>query len=153
MYTGTVQVVPCSGETGYAFGTEGSGQGQFQYPSGITVYHNRLFIADWGNNRIQVCYQVHMATTSTSTITPETTTTTMTATATTMMTTDMTVTTKQQQRRRRRRRRRQQQQQLLLLKLLQQQQQWKQQQVQLYIVVTGIYSWLFQTLFLTLHSD
>ncbi|XP_065186161.1 E3 ubiquitin-protein ligase TRIM71-like [Sycon ciliatum] len=49
-----VQVVPFSGETGYAFGTEGSGQGQFQYPSGITVYHNRLFIADRENHRIQV---------------------------------------------------------------------------------------------------
>ncbi|XP_065186151.1 uncharacterized protein LOC135816975 [Sycon ciliatum] len=49
-----VQVVPCSGETEYAFGTEGSGQGQFQYPSGITVYHNRLLIADEDNHRIQV---------------------------------------------------------------------------------------------------
>ena len=92
MYTGTVQVVPCSGETGYAFGTEGSGQGQLKGPTGITVYLNRLFIADRNNHRIQVSYQVHMATTST--ITPETTTTAMTATATTMMTTEMTVTTK-----------------------------------------------------------
>ncbi|XP_065186138.1 mitogen-activated protein kinase kinase kinase 7-like [Sycon ciliatum] len=49
-----VQVVPCSGETGYAFGTEGRGQGQFQYPSGITVYHNRLLIADEKNHCIQV---------------------------------------------------------------------------------------------------
>ncbi|XP_065186154.1 uncharacterized protein LOC135816977 [Sycon ciliatum] len=48
-----VQVVPCSGETGYAFGTEGSGQGQFQGPVGITVYHNRLLIADEKNHRIQ----------------------------------------------------------------------------------------------------
>ncbi|XP_065186140.1 E3 ubiquitin-protein ligase TRIM71-like [Sycon ciliatum] len=49
-----VQIVPCSGETGYAFGTEGSGQGQFQDPRGITVYLNRLFVADEDNHRIQV---------------------------------------------------------------------------------------------------
>ncbi|XP_065186162.1 E3 ubiquitin-protein ligase TRIM71-like [Sycon ciliatum] len=52
-YNHRIQVVPCSGETGYAFGTEGSGQGQFQYPRGITVYHNRLLIADENNHCIQ----------------------------------------------------------------------------------------------------
>ncbi|XP_065194431.1 receptor-interacting serine/threonine-protein kinase 3-like [Sycon ciliatum] len=52
--THRVQIVPCSGETGYAFGKLGGDQGQFRYPRGITLHLNRLFIADQDNHRIQV---------------------------------------------------------------------------------------------------
>ena len=36
------------------WGTNGSGQGQLNYPEGITVAHGEVFVADSGNHRIQV---------------------------------------------------------------------------------------------------
>lgn len=35
------------------FGSEGSGEGQFSYPSGVTVYGDYLFVVDTQNNRVQ----------------------------------------------------------------------------------------------------
>ncbi len=39
----------------FKFGTQGIGDGQFRYPTGITVdASDRVYIADWYNNRVQV---------------------------------------------------------------------------------------------------
>lgn len=43
-----------NGELLYEFGEEGPGDGQFSFPNDLTVLGNRIYIADRGNNRIQV---------------------------------------------------------------------------------------------------
>jgi DNA-binding beta-propeller fold protein YncE len=51
-----VQVFDKNGNFLFAFGTKGSGDGEFKYPRGIAYDHNnnRIIVADEGNNRIQI---------------------------------------------------------------------------------------------------
>jgi len=37
-----------------SWGKEGSDPGEFRFPSGIATYNDKIYIADWGNNRIQI---------------------------------------------------------------------------------------------------
>jgi DNA-binding beta-propeller fold protein YncE len=56
----TIQVFNPSGTLLTTFGSAGSGDGQFAWPYGITKYQRRIFIADLGNNRIQVFSELHI---------------------------------------------------------------------------------------------
>jgi DNA-binding beta-propeller fold protein YncE len=49
-----VQVFSLQGEFLLDFGTDGSATGQFRFPAGMTIFENRLYVADSGNGRIQV---------------------------------------------------------------------------------------------------
>ncbi len=48
-----VQVFSATGEYKYAFGTEGTGEGQFKAPSGITTHNEHIYIVDEANNRVE----------------------------------------------------------------------------------------------------
>ena len=42
-----------------SFGQHGTGNGQFNAPTGLSLDHNgHVLVSDWGNSRIQVCYHV-----------------------------------------------------------------------------------------------
>ena len=51
----TIRVFHSNGTPAFAFGSEGSGDGQFSSPEGVAVYHDgTIAVADTGNNRVQV---------------------------------------------------------------------------------------------------
>ncbi len=52
----SVQVSPHQYKHVFTFGSRGSGPGQFNYPQGISINENtdRIAVADWGNNRVQI---------------------------------------------------------------------------------------------------
>ena len=51
----TMRVFDPNGTLAFAFGSEGSGEGQFSAPEGVAVYHDgTIAVADTGNNRVQV---------------------------------------------------------------------------------------------------
>lgn len=52
----TVRVFAPDGQYLFSFGSQGFDKGQFLYPTGIFIDNklNRIFIADWANNRIEV---------------------------------------------------------------------------------------------------
>jgi len=54
--SGTVRVFDKNGGYLFSFGRQGSGDGEFIYPTGVYVDDSgrRIYIADWGNNRVQV---------------------------------------------------------------------------------------------------
>ncbi|WP_418790419.1 6-bladed beta-propeller [Phosphitispora sp. TUW77] len=53
--TSMIRVFDTDGKYLFSFGKQGSGDGEFLYPAGIYVDDaGRIYIADWGNNRIQV---------------------------------------------------------------------------------------------------
>ena len=56
-YNHRIQVFDLDGHYKLAFGSEGKGDGEFNYPEGIAVDptdHNRIYVADTGNERIQM---------------------------------------------------------------------------------------------------
>lgn len=53
--TSTIRVFDPDGNYLFSFGTKGFDKGEFLYPTGIFIDDtNRIFIADWANNRIEV---------------------------------------------------------------------------------------------------
>ena len=49
-----VQVFGLDGSFVRQWGTQGSGDGQFKYPSGLIVNGDEVLVIDYGNHRVQV---------------------------------------------------------------------------------------------------
>jgi tripartite motif-containing protein 71 len=74
LYNNQIQKFDSNGKFITKWGSEGTGDGQFQNPSGIAIGSlGNVYVTDWGNNRIQVFSTLQMADTSIHTSTPNTT--------------------------------------------------------------------------------